>query len=193
MNCSIKEIAHDINIENMVVTTSVSDKLDLNDINKKVAGSRYNTDKFPGLVYCQSNPKTALLLFKSGKVVCTGAKTIEDAHIAISNGIEILSKFHKYINKKPDLCVQNIVATYDLQAEFNLNSVAMSLGLENVGYEPEQFPGLAYHISEPKVAILIFTSGKIVCTGAKSVEDVVKAVKKLREELFKRGLIDSIS
>ncbi len=179
----------DIHIENMVVTTSVSNKLDLNHINKKVTGSKYDTDKFPGLVYCQSNPKTALLLFRSGKVVCAGAKTIEDAQIAISNGIEILSKFHKSINEKPDLCIQNIVATYDLQAEFNLNSVAISLGLENVDYEPEQFPGLAYRVSDPKVVILIFTTGKIVCTGAKSIEDVVTAVKKLKDELFARGLI----
>jgi len=73
--------------------------------------------------------------------------------------------------------------------ELNLTDIAMSLGLENVEYEPEQFPGLVYRIEEPKVVLLLFGSGKVVCTGAKKKEEIVEAIKKLKKELENVGLI----
>ena len=82
-----------------------------------------------------------------------------------------------------------MVAMADLKADLNLNEVATGLGLENVEYEPEQFPGLVYRLKEPKVAMLLFASGKIVCTGARSTEDASKAVEKLSEELSSLGLL----
>lgn len=179
----------EIQIQNMVVTTSISDKLDLNFIHQIVPDSEYDKKKFPGLIYRQKTPKTAVLLFSSGKVVCTGAKTMNDAQITISNVIELLSRSGLSLNKKPEIHVQNIVATANLHNEFKLNSIAITLGLENVEYEPEQFPGLVYRVFDPKVVILIFSSGRIVCTGAKNVEDVTKAVEVLKEELLTCGLI----
>ena len=85
--------------------------------------------------------------------------------------------------------VQNMVATSDLGVEFNMNEVAVGLGLENVEYEPEQFPGLVYRVEEPKAVILVFGSGKIVCVGARSTEDVLKAVEKVSEELTRLGVL----
>ncbi|MCK5260716.1 MAG: TATA-box-binding protein, partial [Thermoplasmatales archaeon] len=93
------------------------------------------------------------------------------------------------VYKNPEIVIQNIVATSDLGGELNLSEVAISLGLENVEYEPEQFPGLVYRIREPKVAMLLFGSGKIVCAGARKIEDVSKAVEKLSEELTSLGLL----
>jgi transcription initiation factor TFIID TATA-box-binding protein len=95
------------------------------------------------------------------------------------------------VYKKEDLkiVIQNIVAISDLGTELNLNEVAMGLGLENVEYEPEQFPGLVYRIKEPKVAMLLFGSGKIVCTGARRTEDVSLAVEKLSNELQSLDLL----
>jgi transcription initiation factor TFIID TATA-box-binding protein len=81
--------------------------------------------------------------------------------------------------------VQNIVAVYDLNMQLNLTNIAMSLGLENVEYEPEQFPGLVYRIEEPKVVLLLFGSGKVVCTGAKEKGEIAQAVKILRKDLEK--------
>ena len=83
--------------------------------------------------------------------------------------------------------IQNIVATSDLGGELNLSEVAIALGLENVEYEPEQFPGLVYRIREPKVALLLFGSGKIVCAGARTIEDVSLAVDKVSKELSLLG------
>ncbi len=85
--------------------------------------------------------------------------------------------------------MQNIVASSDLGQEINLNAIAISLGLERVEYEPEQFPGLVYRLDSPKVVVLLFGSGKLVCTGAKHVEDVSVAVDKITEELKAAGLL----
>ena len=78
---------------------------------------------------------------------------------------------------------------YDLETELNLTNIALSLGLENVEYEPEQFPGLVYRVEEPKVVLLLFGSGKVVCTGAKKKEEIVEAIKKLKADLRSVGLI----
>ena len=180
----------EININNIVATVSISDKLNLELINELIPNSEYNKKRFPGLIYRQKMPKTALLIFSSGKVVCTGAKTMKEAKIAILNVIDLLSKFKIHLNKKPDIFVQNIVATSSLHAELNLSTIAISLGLENVEYEPEQFPGLVYRVIDPKVVFLIFKSGGIVCTGAKAVEDINTAVKILKNELFLGGFIN---
>ena len=91
--------------------------------------------------------------------------------------------------KNPEIVIQNIVATADVGGELNLTETAQGLGLDNVEYEPEQFPGLVYRIKEPKVAMLLFSSGKIVCAGARSTEDVSTAVEKLSEELTSLGLL----
>ena len=93
------------------------------------------------------------------------------------------------VAKDPEIVVQNIVASSDLGTEINLNAIAISLGLEKVEYEPEQFPGLVYRIDEPKVVVLLFGSGKLVCTGARKPSDVELAVEKIAAELKSAGLL----
>ena len=103
--------------------------------------------------------------------------------------LEKLEKIGIKVYKNPKIVIQNIVATSDLGGDLNLSEVAVALGLENVEYEPEQFPGLVYRISEPKVAMLLFGSGKIVCAGARNIEDVSLAVDKVLKELSSLGLL----
>ncbi len=178
-------------VENIVASTSFADKLDLDVIAQSLEEAEYEPEQFPGLVYRLSNPKTATLLFRSGKANCTGAKNIEDVKKTVDIIADKLRKLGVEVYKDKDLkiVIQNIVAISDLGTELNLNEVAMGLGLENVEYEPEQFPGLVYRIRDPKVAMLLFGSGKIVCTGARQTEDVSKAVEKLSEELTSLDLI----
>ncbi|MCK4996201.1 MAG: TATA-box-binding protein, partial [Thermoplasmatales archaeon] len=140
-------------------------------------------------VYRLSEPKTATLLFRSGKANCTGAKNVENVRKTVDIIAEKLKKLGVDVYKDLKIVIQNIVAISDLGTELNLNEVAMGLGLENVEYEPEQFPGLVYRIKEPKVAMLLFGSGKIVCTGARRTEDVALAVDKLSAELSALDLI----
>ena len=179
----------EIKVQNIVASTTFAEKLDLDVIAQSLEEAEYEPEQFPGLVYRLAHPKTATLLFRSGKANCTGAKNIEDVRATIDIIAEKLKKLGVEVYKNPEIVIQNIVATSDLGGELNLSEVAISLGLENVEYEPEQFPGLVYRIREPKVAMLLFGSGKIVCAGARKIEDVSKAVDKLSEELTSLGLL----
>jgi transcription initiation factor TFIID TATA-box-binding protein len=189
MNTSIGTLMTKIRIENVVATTSLGIELDIKSISRALEGAQYEPEQFPGIVYRIKDPKTAILLFRSGKVVCTGAKNLEEVRTAIDQLVKQIKAAGVPVTKKPEIIVQNIVASADLQLSLNLNTIAISLGLERVEYEPEQFPGLVYRISEPKVVALIFGSGKIVLTGAKKIEDIEAAVQKIYDELKTAGLM----
>jgi len=176
-------------VQNIVASTKFAEKLDLPMIAQSLEEAEYEPEQFPGLIYRIKNPKTATLLFRSGAANCTGAKNIEDVRKAIDIIAEKLRKLGMSIHKNLEIVVQNMVATSDLGGDLNLNEVAVGLGLENVEYEPEQFPGLVYRLNDPKVALLLFGSGKIVCAGARKTEDVSLAVDKVSKELSLLGLL----
>jgi transcription initiation factor TFIID TATA-box-binding protein len=177
----------EIKVQNIVASTTFAEKLDLDVIAQSLEDAEYEPEQFPGLVYRLSEPKTATLLFRSGAANCTGAKTIEDVKTTVAIIADKLEKIGVKVYKNPEIVIQNIVATSDLGGELNLSEVAIALGLENVEYEPEQFPGLVYRLKEPKVAMLLFGSGKIVCAGARKTEEVVLAVDKVSKELSLLG------
>ena len=179
----------EIKVQNIVASTKFAEKLDLDMIAQSLEEAEYEPEQFPGLVYRIKNPKTATLLFRSGAANCTGAKNIEDVRKAIDIIAEKLRELGMSIHKNLEIVVQNMVATADLGGDLNLNEVAVGLGLENVEYEPEQFPGLVYRLNDPKVALLLFGSGKIVCAGARKTEDVSLAVDKVSKELSLLGLL----
>ncbi|HEX7574999.1 MAG TPA: TATA-box-binding protein [Candidatus Methanoperedens sp.] len=178
-----------IKIENVVASTAIGTKLDLNQIVSVFEGAEYKKERFPGVIYRTKSPKTASLIFGSGKIVCTGAKSIADVDVGLSKVFEKLREMGTEIMDKPEIKIQNIVASADLGRVLNLNAIAIGLGLENVEYEPEQFPGLVYRMSSPKVVMLLFGSGKIVITGGKKPEDAEVAVEKIVIELDGLGLL----
>jgi len=178
-----------IKIENVVASTSLGRELDLQAIVLALDGAEYDPEQFPGLIYRLKEPKTATLLFRSGKAVCTGGKSLEQVAIAIGKVVKRIESAGISVTTTPQIEVQNIVASSDLGAKINLNSIAISVGLEKVEYEPEQFPGLVYRLDSPKVVVLLFGSGKLVCTGARKPEDVQTAVDKISKELRAAGLL----
>ncbi len=178
-----------IKIENVVASTKLAEEFDLTVIESEFEGAEYNKQKFPGLVYRVSDPKAAFLVFTSGKVVCTGAKNVDDVHTVIGNMAKKLNSIGIKTVDDPEITVQNIVASADLHTILNLNAIAIGLGLENIEYEPEQFPGLVYRIDVPKVVVLIFSSGKLVVTGGKSPEDCERGVEVVRQQLDNMGLL----
>jgi transcription initiation factor TFIID TATA-box-binding protein len=167
----------DISVENVVATGSLDQKVDLIAIMKVFRNVEYRPKKFPGLVFRLKKPKTATLIFSTGKMVCTGAKSEKLARSAIRKVVKELKDNGIIILSNPEIMIQNIVATANIHGKVDLEAAADIM--ENVMYEPEQFPGLIYRMAEPKVVILIFSSGKMVCTGAKSAEMVDVAVVKL--------------
>jgi transcription initiation factor TFIID TATA-box-binding protein len=176
-----------INIENVVASATLKQRVDLNAVVKGYPGVEYRPEQFPGLVFRLKRPKTATLIFNSGKMVCTGAKSEKEARRAVMRVIKELKKSGIIIISKPELKIQNIVASASLGGAIDLEKAAYTLG--KTMYEPEQFPGLIYRMAEPKVVILLFASGKLVCTGAKREEDVYEAVSKLHKELEEKELI----
>jgi len=120
-------------------------------------------------------------------MVCTGAKSEKESKRAVMKVVRELKKSGIIIVGKPELKIQNIVASANLAGLIDLERSAYSLG--KTMYEPEQFPGLIYRMAVPKVVILLFASGKLVCTGAKKEEDVYEAVTKLHETLELEDLI----
>jgi len=176
-----------VNIENVVASATLKQRVDLNAIVKGYPGVEYRPEQFPGLVFRLKRPKTATLIFNSGKMVCTGAKSEKEARRAVMRVIKELKKSGIIIISKPELKIQNIVASASLSGIIDLEKAALTLG--RTMYEPEQFPGLIYRMDEPKVVILLFASGKLVCTGAKKEQDVYEAVNRLHERLEKEKLI----
>ena len=183
----IPEVVSSIRIENVVASASLNQKLDLNAIVKGYPGVEYRPEQFPGLVFRLKKPKTATLIFNSGKMVCTGAKSEKESKRAVMKVVRELKKASIIIVGKPELKIQNIVASVNLAGLIDLERSTYSLS--RTMYEPEQFPGLIYRMGVPKVVILLFASGKLVCTGAKHEEDVYEAVTKLHETLELEDLI----
>ncbi len=173
-------------IQNVVATATLNQKIDLNAIVKSYPSAEYRPEQFPGLVFRLKKPKTATLIFNSGKMVCTGAKSEKLARRAIMTVVKELKKGGIIIISKPESKIQNIVSSASLGGRIELEE-ASTLG--KTMYEPEQFPGLIYRMDEPKVVILIFASGNLVCTGAKREQDVYDAVHKLHERLEEQNLI----
>ncbi len=178
-----------IKIENVVASTQIGENIDLNKIAREIKDAEYKPKQFPGLVLRTKEPKAAALVFRSGKVVCTGSKSVEDARRAVKQVVKIIGSLGIPVIEEPEVKVQNIVASADLGVDLNLNAIAIGLGLENIEYEPEQFPGLVYRLDNPRVVVLIFGSGKMVVTGGKDPEDAKKAVERIAEELEALGLM----
>jgi len=175
-----------VRIENVVASVVLDQYIDLEAVTRSIPSVDYNPEQFPGLVFRLDKPKTATLIFSSGKMVCTGAKSEKDVKKAIKKIVSTLKSKGIIMVGKPKITIQNIVASANLKANINLEKAALTL--ENVMYEPEQFPGLIYRMNEPKVVLLLFSSGKMVCTGAKKEEQVYEAVEKINNKLRELGL-----
>jgi transcription initiation factor TFIID TATA-box-binding protein len=174
-------MAFRIKIENVVASASLNVKIKLEKLVANLEGVEYEPEQFPGLVLRLKDPKAAALIFSSGKIVCTGAKSPKDAKIVIAKIVVKMNKLGFRIPKGYRVQLENIVASAKLDRELNLNQIAFNL--ENTEYEPEQFPGLVYRIDDPRVTFLLFGSGKIICTGGRSIEDVKRAVAKADKRL----------
>ena len=173
-----------IRVVNLVVTTSLEHKLYLEKIASTLSNVEYNPEQFPGLVLRIKEPKTSSLLFTSGRVVCTGAKDMATAKKAIHKVIDSLKKVNVKIKIEPILKIQNLVGAGELGFNLNLNELAMKL--RNTEYEPEQFPGLVYKMKDPfHSSFLLFSNGKIVCTGTKSEEEMKRCLEQLVKDLKK--------
>ncbi len=138
--------------------------------------SSYDPDQFPRVVSRTEDPKAASLIFRLGKIVCTGASSVDDLTTALELTFEKLRVLGLDVPEEPDITVRNIVTSGNLGTRLNLNAIAIGFGLEAVEYEPEQFPGLVYRPDKLDVVVLLFGSGKLVITGGSQPSDAEDAI-----------------
>jgi len=172
-----------LKIENMVASGSIAESIDLTKFAAVVGGCDLNKKRFPGLVYRIPVPRIACLIFTSGKIVITGLKDEKDLSDGLAIVTESLKKAGMEPLREPSVAITNMVCSYDLGKYININKLSVTLNLENIEYEPEQFPGLVYRIKDPRIVVLIFTSGKIILTGGKTLEEIKKGLDTLTEKL----------
>ncbi len=182
----------DINIENVVASASLEHGIDLQAVVKAFPTVQYRPKVFPGLVFHTKRPSAATLIFRTGKMVCTGAKSEGDARRTLKKVIRKLKNAGMVIHGKLHIKIHNIVASVVLGGKVDVESFYEAGGMDSGGrmmYEPEQFPGLIYRMEDPKAVILIFSSGKMVCTGTTKEEEVCQAVENLNQKLDENDAI----
>ena len=172
-----------VTVENIISYSVIADDLDINKIAEKIPGFIYDPTEFLGLTLKLDKPNVAILLLPNGKVICTGAKKLEDIEYSIKEVANKIKNIGLKINSKTDIEIQNIIVSTDLGKEPNLDLISKKLKPENLTYEPDKFPGLIYQMEEIDALMLIFNSGKIVCTGVKNLEDASKAIEMMKEKI----------
>ncbi len=163
-------------IVNLVASGNLNATLDLYNLAITIPNIEYEPEQFPGAILKLKEPKVSMLLFKNGKVICSGASSESQISLAIFKASKLIHEIQKSvkIQKNAQYTVVNLVATANLNMTLDLFKTAMEL--DNVEYEPEQFPGAILRIHDPKLTLLLFKNGKLICAGAK------------KEEFLKKGL-----
>jgi transcription initiation factor TFIID TATA-box-binding protein len=175
----------EIRIQNVVASAAFNHPVDLDAVVTAFPHVEYRPEVFPGLPFRLKKPKTCILIFNSGRMVCTGAKSEREAKRAILKVARELEKGGIIIPGKPEIKIQNVVASGSLGGPVDLEALCERVHRvgESVMYEPEQFPGLIYRMESPRVVFLIYSNGKVVCVGAKKEEEIYEAMENLRVTL----------
>lgn len=160
-------------LQNIVATVNLGTRLDLKTIAMHARNAEYNPKRFAAVIMRIREPKTTALIFASGKMVVTGAKSEDDSRLASRKYARIIQKLG-FDAKFTEFKIQNIVGSCDVKFPIRLEGLHYGHGKFS-SYEPELFPGLIYRMIKPKVVLLIFVSGKIVLTGAKVREEIYTA------------------
>ena len=173
----------DYKIVNLVASSNLNATLDLYNLATAVPEVEYEPEQFPGAILKIAEPKVSLLLFKNGKIIVSGASCEKDIRVAIKKAMNIIHEVQSDVKVKTKINYEivNLVATSSLSKQVDLFNIAIKL--DNIEYEQEQFPGAIARLYDPKVTILLFKNGKLICAGAKSEEDIVKGLNKLKKKL----------
>ncbi|XP_076910032.1 TATA-box-binding protein-like [Bidens hawaiensis] len=164
-------------LQNIVSTVNLECELDLKAIALQARNAEYNLKRFTAVIMRIKEPKTTALVFASGRMVCTGAKSEQQSKLAARKYARIIQKLG-FTAKFKDFKIQNIVGSCDVQFPIRLEDLACSHGAFST-YEPELFPGLVYRMKQPKIVLLIFVSGKIILTGAQVRDEIYTAFEKI--------------
>lgn len=180
-----------LTIENVVASTGIDQELDLATLAGDLEPAQYDPEQFPGLVYRMQDPNATALIFRSGKMVVTGARSMAAVATAVERIFDALRDLGLPVPAEPDFTVQNIVTSGDFGQQLSLNAIAVGFGLEGVEYEPKQFPGLVYRPPDVETVALLFGSGKTAITGGRHPDDAEETIITIRQQLVDLGLLDA--
>lgn len=165
-------------VENIVSSITLDRHINLEKFASSVDGIE-NPQRFPGVIYRIDKPKLAMLIFRTGKIICSGARSKGEIKKAVEKLLKKFKQARITIKEKPKVEIQNIVASASL--DFRVNLDVLAIECENTEYEPEQFPGLIFRLDEPKTVMLIFKSGRMIITGAKTPKQANLAAERTRD------------
>jgi transcription initiation factor TFIID TATA-box-binding protein len=185
---SLTGVKEEIRVQNVVASAAFHQNFDLEAIAKTFPNVEYQPNVFPGLAFKLKKPRTCALIFSSGKMVCTGAKSEKQARKAILKVAKELKRSGIFITGKPEITVQNIVASGSLGKVIDLIDLCEQQHTGRLIYEPEQFPAAIYRMENSHIVFLIFSTGNIVCVGARKEKEIYEAMEKLRQRLEKKEL-----
>jgi transcription initiation factor TFIID TATA-box-binding protein len=174
-----------VKVVNVVASATLGQRVNLDSVIEGFPNAEFPSERFPGLVLRLKKPKTATLIFRSGKIICTGGRSENEASKAVENVVRELIKRGIIIPKKSEVKINNIVASANLRRMVDLTSIST---WQRTMYEPDQFPALIYRMDDPKVVFLIFSTGRLICVGAKSEEEIHRAIRKLIQKLNVAGV-----
>jgi transcription initiation factor TFIID TATA-box-binding protein len=174
-----------VQVENIIVSFSVSSSLDLSKLAEILPEARYNPDEAPAVILQFPHPHSMAALSSSGVVIVTGPKSLEEAQEVVTMVLDRLNVVGVECDESSELSVQNVTVSMDIHQELKLKSLAKYLQVSE--FSPRVFPGLVYKGDDPNTVILLFDSGKMVCNG-KSVEKATVAVEKMLEKLVSFGI-----
>lgn len=164
-------------LQNIVSTVNLGCKLDLKKIALHARNAEYNPKRFAAVIMRIREPRTTALIFSSGKMVCTGAKSEDDSKLASRKYARIVQKLG-FAAKFTDFKIQNMVGSCDVKFPIRLEGLVLTHS-QFSSYEPELFPGLIYRMVKPRIVLLIFVSGKVVLTGAKVRTEIYEAFENI--------------
>ncbi|MBT4661730.1 MAG: TATA-box-binding protein [Candidatus Marinimicrobia bacterium] len=171
-----------LNVVNLLATSRFAEYIDLDHFSIET-GLDFDPDRFPGMTFKIDDPRVCALIFRSGRIVITGAKTVADIETALDITYKSLIEHNCALWNTYEYALGNVVVTHDLKRELNLAHLTLSLPMARTEWEPEQFPGLIYRLGGLSAVCLIFSSGKCVITGNNSLEDAQEAVDTLIADL----------
>ena len=178
-----------ITVENIIATASIAEQLDLRNIAEKLKESQYNPDEFQGLVLRFDEPRhIAAMLFSNGNIVCTGAKQHQELESIFSRIQRRLINAGISDLTLGEITVDSLAASTDLGQSVDVATLSTKISGENVEYNPSQLPALVFHLNETGTVVLLFNSGKMVCAGAKSIEEASQTFETLKDKILSKEI-----
>jgi transcription initiation factor TFIID TATA-box-binding protein len=178
-----------VEIENIVATTRIDQELDVAQLGADLPDGTYNAEQFPGVICRLPMTSATMLLYRTGTITSTGANSVQDVKHGYDELFTQLRDLGITVTEEPSISIENLVSSADFETPLNLNALAIGLGVEEIEYEPEQFPGLVYRLDEIPLVVLLFNSGKLIITGAKTETQAQMGVQRVKSRLSELGFL----